>query len=425
MAKKYVDKDVLTLAKERISYVYDHFESIWVSFSGGKDSTVVLNLAIEEAQKRGKKVNVLCIDLEGHYTLHREFVERTFARPEVEGYWVCLPFLLANASSVYQPKWLCWDKDEKGNWVHPMPDSDYVIHEDNNPFPFFEKGMEFEEFIMQFPRYIAEINGGKPIAQFIGIRTDESFNRYLKMKVKQNRKFFNDKQYILYQKSNQDYCDSYSVHPIYDWGYKDVWKYLSDHDYNETYDRMYWVGYAFSKMRICQPYGEEQRENIDLFHKIEPETWERIQNRVSGGNFAKIYRGKNVLGVGRLSKPDDTTWEQWGRLILQSHPPYLRDHYLRRINVFLKWYRYEEVGDIAHPYKECPEDEYDEDGLYVYDIPDEADKKMETKKQAASWRRITKVLIKNDYYCKNLTFTQNKKEYEKIENLKKKYQEGL
>src|SRR5690625_2254920 len=37
----YVPKDVLTAAKERISYIFDEFEDIVVSISGGKDSTAL------------------------------------------------------------------------------------------------------------------------------------------------------------------------------------------------------------------------------------------------------------------------------------------------------------------------------------------------------------------------------------------------
>lgn len=424
MAKNYLNINVYEAALKRLNYLYDHFseDEIWLSLSGGKDSSLCFELMKEVALARGvRSINVLIIDLEGHYKLHNDFLEELIADTEitVNGYWLCLPFNLSNASSFHMPKWLCWEAGKKSLWVRPMPENRLVINEQNNPFgEYFRKGMEFEEFIIQFPRYLVEQKGLKKVAQIIGIRTQESYNRYLKMKVRANRKFYNGLQWILKQKSTG--YDTYSVHPIYDWLITDVWRYLSSRKYNRVYDQMYMAGYSLNSMRICQPYGEEQRDNIDLFARIEPETWARISERVYGGNFAKLYKGKNII-KGRIKKPEGSTWESWARLILKTMPPFLRDHYLRRINVFLRWWRKEIFKDIPHVYSVKYEDneKLDSDGLYIVDIHDEH--KTDTSKQCPSWRRIAKVLIKGDYLCKNLSFCANQREHEKLEKLKEKY----
>lgn len=424
MAKNYLDINVYEAALERLNYLYDHFseEEVWLSLSGGKDSSLCFDLMKEVALTRDiKTINVLIIDLEGHYKLHNDFLEELIADSEitVNGYWLCLPFNLSNASSFHMPKWLCWEVKKKSLWVRPMPENRLIINEQNNPFgKYFRTGMEFEEFIIQFPKYLVEQKGLKKVAQVIGIRTQESYNRYLKMKVRANREFYNGVQWILKQKITGH--DTYSVHPIYDWLIQDVWRYLSSRKYNKVYDQMYLAGYALNSMRICQPYGEEQRDNLDLFAKIEPETWARVSERVYGGNFAKLYRGKNVL-KGRIKKPHGTTWEAWARLILRTMPPFLRDHYLRRVNVFLRWWRKEIFQDIPHVYSIKYEDneKLDSDGLYIVDIHDEH--KSDTAKKCPSWRRIAKVLIKGDYLCKNLSFCANQQEYEKLEKLKEKY----
>jgi predicted phosphoadenosine phosphosulfate sulfurtransferase len=425
MGKSFLDINVYQAAIKRLGYLYDEFgeNEIWLSLSGGKDSTVCFHLMKEVALSKGvKTINVLIIDLEGHYHFHIDFLEQLIKDTEiiVNGYWVCLPFHLSNASSFYMPKWLCWDATKKDKWVRNMPENNLVINENNNPFGnHFRIGMEFEEFIIEFPKYLVEQKKIKKVAQIIGIRTQESYNRYLKMKVRMNREFYQEKQWILKQKSTG--YNTYSVHPIYDWQVEDVWCYLNDKSYTKVYDKMYLAGYPLNSMRICQPYGEEQRDNIDLFAKIEPETWGKISKRVNGGNFAKIYKGKNILKY-NIKKPDTISWESWVRLILNTMPPFLRDHYLRRINVFLRWWRKELYNDIPSVYaKAYQENEiFDKDGLYECKIYDEH--QLDTQRQKPSWRRIAKVLVKGDFLCKALTFSCNKQEYEKLETLKSKYQ---
>jgi predicted phosphoadenosine phosphosulfate sulfurtransferase len=428
MSKNYLDKNVYEASIERLEYIYREFtqDEIWLSLSGGKDSTVCFYLMKEVALSVGiKKINILIIDLEGHYKLHNDFLEKLISDTEIEvcGYWVCLPFNLSNASSFHMPKWLAWEPEKKDLWIRPMPTNHLVVNTDNNPFEgYFRRGMEFEEFIIEFPKFLVEKKGLSKVAQIIGIRTQESYNRYLKMRVRENREFYNGIQWILKQKSTG--YNTYSVHPIYDWQVEDVWKYSYKKPYNPVYDKMYLAGYPLNSMRICQPYGEEQRDNIDLFAHIEPQTWGRMCERVYGGNFAKLYKGKNII-KGNIKKPPDTTWEEWGRLILRTMPPYLREHYLRRINVFLRWWRKEIYKDIERVYsiEYAPNEKLDSEGIYIVKIDDE--KEGDTEKLCPSWRRITKVLVKGDYLCKNLTFQANQEEYEKLEALKEKWDKLL
>lgn len=424
MSKKYLDQNVYEAALERLNFIFAEFseDEIWLSLSGGKDSTVCFHLMKEIALSKNIKVlNVLIIDLEGHYKLHIDFLEQLIAAEDIHinGYWVCLPFNLSNASSFHMPKWLGWEASKEDLWIRPLPTNRLVVNEANNPFgDYFRVGMEFEEFIIEFPKFLVEQKKLERVAQIIGIRTQESYNRYLKMRVKQNREFYKGRQWILKQKSTGH--NTYSVHPIYDWKIEDVWKYQYGKPYNPVYDKMYLAGYPLNSMRICQPYGEEQRNNIDLFAKIEPETWGRMTARVYGGNFARLYRGKNIL-KGRITLPENTTWEEWARLILRTMPPYLREHYLRRINVFLRWWRKEMYGDIPHVYANdyAKNESFDAEGIYVVNIYDAIE--GDTQKKYPSWRRIAKVLIKGDYFCKNLTFQANQQEYEKFEALKEKW----
>ena len=48
--KRYLDKNVYEAAVERFDYIYTNFARVCISFSNGKDSGVLLNLAIEAAR---------------------------------------------------------------------------------------------------------------------------------------------------------------------------------------------------------------------------------------------------------------------------------------------------------------------------------------------------------------------------------------
>jgi len=75
--KKNIDIDVYTKTIERINYLYDRFDNIVVSFSGGKDSTAVLNCTIEVARKRNKlPVKAVFFDEEAIHPPTIEYVDR-------------------------------------------------------------------------------------------------------------------------------------------------------------------------------------------------------------------------------------------------------------------------------------------------------------------------------------------------------------
>lgn len=395
MPKHRLDINVQQAAIERIKWTFDNFERIYLSFSAGKDSTVMLHLVMEEARKRDVKIGVMIVDLEGQYKLTIDHIHACVDeyKDYIDLYWICLPIHLRNAVSVYEPFWKCWDSDKQDEWIRDVPSQ---AISDHNYFPFFRDGMEFEEFVPEFGQWYSQ---GKTTACLVGIRTDESLNRYRTISSK-TKTMFKDKHYTTKVIDNV-----FNVYPIYDWTVEDIWIYHAKNPnkrYNELYELMHKAGLSLSQQRICQPYGDDQRRGLWLFHLIEPETWAKVVARVNGANSGALYVNESgsITGYNKITKPDHHTWKSFSMLFLNSIPEVTKQHYLNKIYTFDKWWK---------------------DRGYPTGIPDEAPYILESKHLAPSWRRVCKSLLRNDFWCKGLGFTQHKTgAYKKYLELKKK-----
>ena len=146
--KRYRDVNVLTAARQRIALIFEHFERIYVAFSGGKDSSVMLHLVMDEAIKRQRKVAVMFIDFEAQYAETIRHATEMFEmyRENIDPHWICVPMLLRNAVTSYEPRWTCWDPERRDLWIREKP----AWAKTEADYPFAPAGMEFEEFIVLF-----------------------------------------------------------------------------------------------------------------------------------------------------------------------------------------------------------------------------------------------------------------------------------
>ena len=381
--KRYLGITVLEAARQRIAWTFDTFPRIYVSFSGGKDSTVMLHLVMDEAIRRGRTVGVMFIDFEAQY---RHSIEHVLAMYElyadhIDPYWVALPIHLRNAVSMYEHHWICWEPGREADWVR-QPDPMSITNTEF--FPFYRYAMEFEEFVPAFGEWYGQ---GQLTACFVGIRAAESLNRWRTISghgIKfEGRNWTNNVGGALW-----------NIYPIYDWAAEDDWRYLGKYNlpYNRIYDLMHRAGLSIHQQRLCQPYGDDQRKGLWLFHVLEPETWARVVARVNGANQGALYarQSGNILGNLKITRPEGHTWESFAMMLLDSMPKKTSEHYKDKIATFIHWWH-------MHGYA---------DG-----IPDEADPKEEAACRAPSWRRVCRALLRNDYWCKGLSFSQTKSEW--------------
>lgn len=377
--KVYQEHSVLEAAKARISETFDTLERIYISFSGGKDSTVMMHLVCEEARKRGRTVGVLIIDLEAQYSETIRHINSMVEQYKdcIDLHWFCGELLLRNAVSDYEPKWTCWDADKEEIWVREKP----ALEADLTQYDFYVPKMEFEEVMVIFGKWYAK---GKSCGAFIGIRSDESLHRYRAIVSAKTGLMMNDRKW-----TTKIADRIFNVYPIYDWRTEDIWLFHArnkDLGYNNIYDLMTRAGVKFSNQRLCQPFGDDQKKGLWLYQLLEPLTWYKLLNRVSGVNSGALYSQDtgNINGNNKISKPDHFTWHEYTNFLLRSLPKPMQDNYRER---FIKYI----AGWKKRGYKT---------------IPDEAPHDLEVKQWAPSWRRACRCILRNDYYCKGLGQTQ-------------------
>lgn len=380
MPKTYLETDVLSEAHKRVEWAFDNFPRIYCSFSAGKDSGVMAHLVCQEARRRGRKIGLFFLDWEAQFSHTIDFARQIFEEYKdcTEPYWISVPIKTWNACSMYDPEWTAWDENKRNLWVREKED---IAIKDGSFFPFWYEGIMFEEFVPTFGQWYAQ---GELCAAFVGIRAQESLNRFRTLS--REKPTYQGKMY-----STNVVENVWNVYPIYDWKTEDIWTFhgKTGLPYNKLYDRMHQAGMTLHQMRICEPFGDESRKGLWLYQVVEPSVWSKLLLRVNGANTGKMYSNKrgSIMGNHTIKLPEGHTWESFAMSLLQSTPPKTAEHYKNKIAVYIKWWKQRGY----------------EDG-----IPDEADLKIENAGKAPSWRRVCKTLLKNDYWCKYLGFSPTK-----------------
>lgn len=390
--KKYINTNVLEMSRERISYVFDNFERIYISFSWGKDSSVMTHLVLAEAKKRWAKVWLLIIDLEAQYEDTIKHVEQMVEmyKDNIDLHWFCWELLLRNSLSAFEPKWCCWESWKEDQRVREKPKQ----ASDLSQYNFYAPKMEFEEMMVLFWEWYWQ---WKLTAWFIGIRADESLHRYSAIVSPKKWLTYWGKKWTTKVSNNL-----YNAYPIYDWKTSDIWVFHGqnkDLPYNNVYEKMFKAWVPLWDQRLCQPYWDDQKKGIWLYQILEPNTWNKLLQRVSWVNSWALYIKErwSITWNSYIEKPEWYTWEKYCNFLLSTLPPKTMKNYKDRFKIFIAGWK---------------KRWYDK-------IPDEAPHDLEVQSRAPSRKRMCRSILRNDYYCKWLWQTQPKSEaYLKYKQIK-------
>jgi 3'-phosphoadenosine 5'-phosphosulfate sulfotransferase (PAPS reductase)/FAD synthetase len=420
---------VYEASAERIDFIFKTFSKIYVSFSGGKDSGVMLNLVIDYMRKNRitKKIGVMILDNEANYEHSLKFMHSILSKnlDILDVYWCCLPITLPCTVSQYSVDWQCWGNLDKDRWIRPMPKEPYIVSWENHKLPFFKENMSYDEFWDEFGAWYSQ---GENCACLIGIRTAESLNRF--------RAIMNERKQSIggqrWTKRNSEHV--YNCYPIYDWKTEDVWTANArfEWEYNSLYDVFYKAGVPVHKMRVASPFMSESKSSLNLYRVIDPGAWARLCSRVQGANFIATY-GKQ-LSYKSFKLPEGHTWKSFVKFLLATLPDEVSENFRRRfIQSFKVWGRvgrglteqtiselrsanveFRLNGKTRHGNKTL-------DRVRIRRFPDHLDMLSCHNSQVASWKRFAITILKNDHVCKYMGLAPTKEQMARQKAISAKY----
>ena len=284
--KKSDEGNVYEAAQSRMDLIFHDFDEVVVSFSGGKDSTCILNVALDAAERHDAlPLRVVFFDEEAIAPDTEEYVRRVAADPRVQLEWYCVPVRHRNGASMDDGFWFPWAPEKSDLWCRDLPPEaitdiegvDWSI--DNRPS------------IPDLMPFVTDPHSGRT-AMLLGIRADESLVRRKAVSVASRR-------YAWQIKPDNKTPWMTKCYPVYDWTTKDVWTAprLLGWDYNTFYDVLEMAGVGHAQQRCAPPFGDEPLRDLHVWQETYPELWDKMCVRVPGAQAAARYANTSLYGT--------------------------------------------------------------------------------------------------------------------------------
>jgi predicted phosphoadenosine phosphosulfate sulfurtransferase len=413
--------------QQRLKFLFEKFDNIYVSFSGGKDSGVLLNLCIDYIRQNNldRKIGVFHLDYEAQYTFTTNYVNEVLDNNQdiLEVYRCCIPFKVTTCTSMHESYWRPWEEDKKDIWVSDLPEKCLT----ENDFDFYKSNMWDYEFQEKFSKWIHEKKNEKNTACLVGIRTQESLNRW--------RAIHSDRNYKNYEGVNwtkKMYNNVFNAYPIYDWITEDIWTANGRFGwtYNKLYDVYYQAGITIDQMRVASPFLSTAQDSLKLYRIIEPNTWGKLIGRVNGVNFTGIYGGTTAMGWREIKLPPGHTWKSYMEFLLSTLPEQTANNYKKKLETSIEFWKnkggvlsvevIEKLKDMNIPIEVKEASNYNTDKKPVtMDYLDDIDITEFTV--IPTYKRMCICIMKNDHLCKYMGFSLTKNEMSLRKNAETKY----
>lgn len=422
---------VYEASQERLRILFEEFDNIYVSFSGGKDSGVLLNLCIDyiREHKLERKIGVFHLDYEAQYEMTTKYVNETLENNTdiLEIYRCCVPFKVSTCTSMHESFWRPWEKSKEDIWVSSIPNDCYT----ETDFDFYKKNIWDYEFQEKFSLWYHNLKKANKTACLVGIRTQESLDRWRAIHSERNYKNFKGHNWTKEVVENV-----YNAYPIYDFLTTDVWTANSKFNwtYNKLYDLFYMAGVGVEQMRVASPFLSAAAESLKLYRIIEPHTWGKLLMRINGVNFTGIYGGTTAMGWHSIKLPKNHTWESYMYFLLSTLPEETRANYLEKLSTSIRFWK-EKGGVLSSETIEKLKNNgvkievgkttnYQTSKLPVrMEYIDEID--IAEAKELPTYKRMCISIMKNDHLCKYMGFTLTKNEMARRKNIIEKYKSLL
>ncbi|WP_203641816.1 DUF3440 domain-containing protein [Levilactobacillus andaensis] len=430
-SKHYLKINVYQAAQKRLNFVFSNFDNVLVAFSGGKDSGVLLNLTVQYALKNDcmSKLSMYFLDYEAQYKATMDYVKDVFDEFPGSKYWLALPNSVPSVTSMTSGHWIPWDKSKKDIWVRPMPSADYVISEDNVPWNYTPGTIDYS-VQTDFNKWFAKKNGSTAV--LIGIRADESLDRYRAIKSKNKVNAFAGRNYVTKVADGV-----YNAYPIYDWSVEDDWTVNArfGFSYNHLYDLLYQAGVPLNKMRVASPFLSQGIDSLYLYRVIEPDTWGKMLGRVNGANFASIYGRTNAMAWRDITLPKGYTWQSYVKFLLSTLPEDSRKDYERIFATSIKFWKerggvlddktIDQLREAGVPVKIVGKTNYKTEKVAVTfnEYPD--DVPVDKFKLVPSFKRMAITIMRNDHTAKYMGFSRTKAQNERRRKAIERYENIL